>query len=1217
MFCRFLIAALFFVANASAHADHFQLFLLTGQSNSLGTTAGGESDLSPGWDAADEQVRFFWSNVANAESGIGDSAGEWTKLKTQQGGYYPGNATHWGPEFGFARSLSRAGARNLGIIKASRGGGGNSLWSKSNRGHMYQHVVNTVQAATGQLKNEGHTFEIVGLLYLQGESDSLSEARLAGVRLNQFICDLRSELPHAKQMVAVVGGVATAGTVRDLVRAEQQDVAKQRDVHFFSNLDLQDQLYDKLHFNKAAKLVVGHRFANEFIQAGVANPSYGKLVFIGDSITQGSASSLGYRYQVFKQLVDFKARYQFVGSVSGAHDDGSTSQATPVHKGKRFQNIHEGHWGWRASWINGRLPLPTGRRIKNGGEGCLTNWLGLTDTYELDKVGNRIKYPALKNRKSENRKSASAGNVYQPDTAVVMVGINDVADGTPNRQIRDDIATIIDQLRSAKKGVRLFLCEVLYTNQSQQRNELVDSLNLLLEGLARAKSSELSPVFFVRTNSGFQPDAMTYDQVHPNQKGAMLIADNIVSGMGLGGVSKPESPRPSPLTVGKQDKQELDSFLTSFENSPSGEIVSVASEVGVWKAKPGHAKISNTHYRTGKQCLHVLGGADREVELVVRPQKTPPEILSFWSERWTKGTPFVFRVDAFSDGVWQEIYNGDRQVVVGRAFKSFVKIELKKTPEKIRFRCTTPANSGLLIDDLQLKPAIEQQVKSVSMEPLALPALLGNPQVAIGKLLIRCEGSKRPLTLESVKVATSDDNDVIQKIGLVSTLGNSSFRASGPQDYISKQIAIRRDSANLKSKFELTEGDNYFWVVAQLKQDASIDGRVSADCREVIIGGKAFPVTSLKSMLAQRLGVAVRNGGDDGVHTFRIPGLATTTAGTLIGVYDVRYRNGGDLPGDIDVGMSRSVDGGQNWEPMKIIMDMGGDPKWRYDGIGDPAILVDKKTGVIWVAALWSHGNRGWVGSGPGTQPLETGQFVIVRSDDDGRTWSEPINITSQVKQKDWCLLLQGPGKGITMSDGTLVFPAQFQDSLSKRRLPRSTIIYSRDQGASWKVGTGAFDDTTEAQVVELEDGRLMLNCRYNRAGVRVVMTTSDMGETWQPHPTNVKTLIEPGACQASLIDVTRELDLIKPNRDRSNERPLLLFCNPNSPRGRKNMTIKASLDGGETWPVEYQVLLDGEMSGGYSCMSMIDENTVGILYEGSQAHMTFQRIKIIDILGR
>ena len=43
---------------------------------------------------------------------------------------------------------------------------------------------------------------------------------------------------------------------------------------------------------------------------------------------------------------------------------------------------------------------------------------------------------------------------------------------------------------------------------------------------------------------------------------------------------------------------------------------------------------------------------------------------------------------------------------------------------------------------------------------------------------------------------------------------------------------------------------------------------------------------------------------------------------------------GGDLPGDIDVGMSRSTDGGQTWEKMKNIMDMGNDPKWRYDGVG-------------------------------------------------------------------------------------------------------------------------------------------------------------------------------------------------------------------------------------------------------------------------------------------
>ncbi|MCA9082391.1 MAG: exo-alpha-sialidase, partial [Planctomycetaceae bacterium] len=171
-------------------------------------------------------------------------------------------------------------------------------------------------------------------------------------------------------------------------------------------------------------------------------------------------------------------------------------------------------------------------------------------------------------------------------------------------------------------------------------------------------------------------------------------------------------------------------------------------------------------------------------------------------------------------------------------------------------------------------------------------------------------------------------------------------------------------------------------------------------------------------------GIALRRGGDDGVHTYRIPGLATTNKGTLIAVYDVRRRNGGDLPGDIDVGMSRSTDGGRTWEAMQVIMDMGRDPKWAYDGIGDPAVLVDEVTGRIWVAAVWSHGRRAWHGSGKGMTPEQSGQLMLVHSDDDGKTWSKPLNITGQVKDPDWHYLLQGPGRGITMKDGTLVFAA-------------------------------------------------------------------------------------------------------------------------------------------------------------------------------------------------
>jgi sialidase-1 len=293
---------------------------------------------------------------------------------------------------------------------------------------------------------------------------------------------------------------------------------------------------------------------------------------------------------------------------------------------------------------------------------------------------------------------------------------------------------------------------------------------------------------------------------------------------------------------------------------------------------------------------------------------------------------------------------------------------------------------------------------------------------------------------------------------------------------------------------------------------------------------------------------------------------------------------------------------------MKTIIDMGewGGKSQKENGVGDPAVLVDKNSNTIWVAALWAHGKPDkaiWVTSQPGLKPEETGQLILVKSEDDGKTWSDPINITSQVKDPKWHLLLNGPGKGITMRDGTLVFPAQYKD---EKEMPHSTIIYSNDNGINWQIGTGAKSNTTEAQVVELSDGSLMLNMRDNRGGARSVAVTKDFGKSWTEHSTSRSALPEP-VCMASLI--THSSTKYGKGKD------ILLFSNPNATDGRYNITIKASLDDGKTWPKKSHYLLDEEKGWGYSCLTTIDENTIGILYEGSQANLIFEKVTLEEII--
>lgn len=421
------------------------------------------------------------------------------------------------------------------------------------------------------------------------------------------------------------------------------------------------------------------------------------------------------------------------------------------------------------------------------------------------------------------------------------------------------------------------------------------------------------------------------------------------------------------------------------------------------------------------------------------------------------------------------------------------------------------------------------------------------------------------------------------------------------------EIVPQKNSVLLTGNQNLYPGVNFFWVSIEMKPEASLLIKITAEVTGVTADGQSLPVKCVSAPnVIRRLGVGVRHAGDDGAAAFRIPGLVTTNKGTLLGVYDVRYNSSVDLQEHIDIGLSRSIDGGKTWEKMRLPLafgEYGGLPA-AQNGVGDPSILVDTKTNTIWIVAAWTHGmgnQRAWWSSQQGMDVNHTAQLVLVKSTDDGKTWSEPINITEQVKHPEWYFLLQGPGRGITMEDGTLVFPIQY---IGKDRIPNAGIMYSKDRGETWTIHNHARTNTTEAQVAEVVPGTLMLNMRDNRGGSRAVYTTSDLGMTWKEHESSRTALPEP-VCMASLISVKAADNVLG--------KDILIFSNPNTTNARKNITIKISLDGGNTWA--HQLLLDEGENWGYSCLTMVDKETIGILYESSVAHMTFQCIKLKDIV--
>lgn len=326
---------------------------------------------------------------------------------------------------------------------------------------------------------------------------------------------------------------------------------------------------------------------------------------------------------------------------------------------------------------------------------------------------------------------------------------------------------------------------------------------------------------------------------------------------------------------------------------------------------------------------------------------------------------------------------------------------------------------------------------------------------------------------------------------------------------------------------------------------------------------------------------AVFTSGTDGYHTYRIPALAVANDGTVLAFCEGRKRGGGDS-GDIDLLLKRSTDGGRTWSAPQVVWDDA------ENTCGNPAPVVDRATGTVWLLLTWNRGDD--------REPYiinrtsrDTRRVFVTHSADHGLSWAKPVEITSDVKKPDWTWYATGPCGGMQIErgphKGRLVIPCDHIEAESKNYY--SHAIYSDDHGATWRLGNATPEHrVNECAVVELADGRLMLNMRnYDpEKRNRQVAFSSDGGHTWGEQHFDL-TLVEP-ICQASLRRHSWPTD---------DKAGAILFSNPASSEKRVNMTVRVSRDDGVTWP-ESKTLHGGPSA--YSDLAVLGDGTILCFYE-------------------
>ena len=361
----------------------------------------------------------------------------------------------------------------------------------------------------------------------------------------------------------------------------------------------------------------------------------------------------------------------------------------------------------------------------------------------------------------------------------------------------------------------------------------------------------------------------------------------------------------------------------------------------------------------------------------------------------------------------------------------------------------------------------------------------------------------------------------------------------------------------------------------------------------------SFPVRSAEPFLEK---VDVFEAGKEGYALYRIPGIVTTKRGTVLAYCEARKGDRGDW-GTIDILLRRSTNNGASWQPRVKIADVPG-PKAK-----NPVALAQK----LATAGEVTYNNPVAIADAHGAVHflfcLEYARCFYLRTDDDGVTFSKPVEITAAFDQfrpeYDWKVLATGPGHGIQLKTGRFVVPVWLSLGTGghAHRPSVTSVIYSDDLGRTWSRGEiagpneGEWSIPNETCAVQLADSRVLLNMRSESKANRRLLTTSRDGATAWSKPQFHEQLLEP-ICMASMVRLSEA-----PASDKHR----LLFANPHNlartdgkeapgkGRDRKNVSVKLSYDESATWPVSKTV--EPGFSG-YSDLAVAKDGTILLFYE-------------------